>query len=611
MPETGTSPCPECAAPTRTSGQSFCDSCGAFLRWDAAGTPRGGRASGTAPRGAAADPAEAETMPLPAVPPTADAPARPKPADRSADREPDATAASDTPAGGAPSRTSSPAPEREPSAGAAADTSGGGAPSGTSSPIPERRPDAGAATGTSGGAPGRTGDPASGRRPEAWTAPGTPGGGMPGRTGSPASESAPGAGAAPVTSGGGMPGRTGSPGSEREPGEGAGSGPAGDGAPGCAGGPAGDRPPKARTGDGEPEGTPGPARGVHGQSDRSPEPARVPEGVPGPRRDADTAADGGGARPEGDGPSGGTAAPGPPPSPAPLRPGARPRPGAAASADAARALLVPVPAAEAVPEPRDAPGTVLPGVPEAARPRVRGPQSADPVPQGPPCPACGTPNPPLRTFCRACASRLEDSRQTGADGPFAGQRPRLDRGRRRWIARVLVVTGLALLLVGGVIGGPPAVRAVQDHFAKRVAVRPTGWSASHSGPGRGPELVFDGYSNTWWGTGYAGDSNGQYLQADFAQPVDLLAVLVTPGTSKRPGQAADQARPQEIDLVVTDSAGRTKTVHKTLDDGGVQRVEVRRRNAVSVRIVLRSAYGAGADRQVAVAEVEFFGRSRT
>ncbi|MEV4192812.1 NADase-type glycan-binding domain-containing protein, partial [Streptomyces toxytricini] len=350
----------------------------------------------------------------------------------------------------------------------------------------------------------------------------------------------------------------------------------------------------------------------------TPEPARAPEGAPegapGPRRDPDTAADGGGARPEGDDPSGRTADPEPspaPPAPAPVRPGARTRPGAEASADAARALLVPVPAAEAVPEPRDAPGTVLPGVPEAARPRVRAPQPAGPVPQGPPCPACGTPNPPLRTFCRACASRLAGAQHSDVEGPFAGQRPRLDRGRNRWAARVLVVTGLALLLVGGVIGGPPAVRAVQDHFAKRVAVRPTGWSASHSGPGHGPELVFDGYSNTWWGTGYAGDSNGQHLQADFAQPVDLLAVLVTPGTSKRPGQAADQARPQEVDLVVTDSAGRTKTVHKTLDDGGVQRVEVRRRDAVSVRIVLRSAYGAGADRQVAVAEVEFFGRSRT
>ncbi|MFJ7260762.1 NADase-type glycan-binding domain-containing protein [Streptomyces globosus] len=518
MPETGTSPCPECAAPTRTSGQSFCDSCGAFLRWDAAGTPRGGRAPEPAPRGGAADPAEAETLPLPSVPPAAGGTARQEAADPAADREPDAAAASG-PGGGAPGRAGRPAPERVP------DAAGGSGPAG-------------------GGAPARAAGPAAGGRP-------TP---------------------RPDTDGGPEGGREG------------------------GGAPAGD---------------------ARGPSDRAPEPDRAPD--PGTRggRDPEPGADGGGADPVGDGASRRKADPEPSPAPpaaattAPLRPGARSDPEAAASAAAARALLVPVPAAEAAPDPGDAPGTVLPGVPEAARPRVRAPQPADPAPQGPPCPACGAPNPPRRTFCRSCASRLEDARPESAEGPFAGQRPRLDRGRRRWIVRALVVTGLALLLVGGVIGGPPAVRAVQDHFAKRVAVRPTGWSASHSGAGHGPELVFDSYSNTWWGTGYAGDSNGQHLQADFAQPVDLLAVLVTPGTSKRPGQAADQARPQEIDLVVTDSAGRTKTVHKTLDDGGVQRVEVRRRDAVSVRIVLRSAYGAGADRQVAVAEVEFFGRSRT
>lgn len=201
--------------------------------------------------------------------------------------------------------------------------------------------------------------------------------------------------------------------------------------------------------------------------------------------------------------------------------------------------------------------------------------------------------------------------EVAGEGPFAGQRPPLRRERRRWIVRAVVVSAVVLVAVGGLIGGPPAARAVQDHFAKRVAVRPTAWSASHSADGRGPELAFDHYSNTWWGTGYAGDSNGQHLQADFAQPVDLLAVLITPGTSKRPGQAADQARPQEVDLLVTDSAGRTRTTHKTLNDGGVQRVDLRGRDTVSVRIVLRSAYGSGQDRQVAVAEVEFFGRSRT
>ncbi|MGW8363506.1 hypothetical protein ACWGK1_23410, partial [Streptomyces wedmorensis] len=47
-----TRPCPDCASPVRTADQSFCDSCGAFLRWDTpAGTP------------AAADPPAADRTP--------------------------------------------------------------------------------------------------------------------------------------------------------------------------------------------------------------------------------------------------------------------------------------------------------------------------------------------------------------------------------------------------------------------------------------------------------------------------------------------------------------------------------------------------------------------
>ncbi|MYZ13611.1 hypothetical protein GT038_09445, partial [Streptomyces sp. SID337] len=47
-----TKPCPECGTPARQHGQSFCDSCGAFLRWDTpAGTPGPAR-----PGNAPADP---------------------------------------------------------------------------------------------------------------------------------------------------------------------------------------------------------------------------------------------------------------------------------------------------------------------------------------------------------------------------------------------------------------------------------------------------------------------------------------------------------------------------------------------------------------------------
>ncbi|WP_406507810.1 NADase-type glycan-binding domain-containing protein [Streptomyces sp. NBC_00212] len=234
-----------------------------------------------------------------------------------------------------------------------------------------------------------------------------------------------------------------------------------------------------------------------------------------------------------------------------------------------------------------------------------------PAPEnGTPCPACGTPNHQHRNFCRSCATPLTPRREDNATGPYAGQRPPLHRDRKRWIARALVAAAVVAVVVGGVIGGPPAARAVQDHFAKRVAVHPTAWSASHEDPQHKAGLAGDSYSNTWWGTGYAEDAAGTYLEATFGQPTDLLALLITPGTSKRQGQQSEQARPQEFDLVVTDSSGKQHTSHRSLNDGGVQRVDVRVRDAVSVRIILRSAFGAAKDKQVAIAEVEFFARSK-
>ncbi|MEU3374793.1 zinc ribbon domain-containing protein [Streptomyces sp. NPDC006711] len=277
--------------------------------------------------------------------------------------------------------------------------------------------------------------------------------------------------------------------------------------------------------------------------------------------------------------------------------------------DAARALLVPVEEASA-PRPPEAPGTVLPGRPEAARPKVR---TATPTPEpenGTPCPACSTANHQHRNFCRSCATPLTPRRQDTGSGPYAGQRPPLHRDRKRWIARALVALVVVGLVVGGVFGGPPAARAVQDHFAKRVAAHPVSWTASHSDPKHGAELAGDSYSNTWWGTGYAGDAEGTYLEATFGQPTDLLALLITPGTSKRQGQQSEQARPQEFDLVVTDSSGKQHVSHQSLNDGGVQRIDVRVRNAASARIILRSAFGAAKDKQVAIAEVEFFSRSK-
>ncbi|WP_411108782.1 NADase-type glycan-binding domain-containing protein [Streptomyces sp. c-19] len=296
----------------------------------------------------------------------------------------------------------------------------------------------------------------------------------------------------------------------------------------------------------------------------------------------------------------------PAPAPTPVPEGARTMPDGP-SDTLVRSLLVPVPG-DRPREPAVA-APVLPARPEAARPAVRAAGAPAPVQGGTPCPACSLANTPGRHFCRFCATPMVPERLSTAEGPYAGRRPGLNRDRSRWIVRALIATAVVAVVVGGVVGGPPAARAVQDHFATRVPVHPVAWAASHSAPKQDAKLAGDGYSNTWWGTGYAGDSAGQYLEARFAEPTDLLSVLITPGSAKNTTQADGQATPRTFDLVVRDSSGETRVSHHRINDGGTQRVDVRVRDALSVQLVLRTAWRADSRRQVAVAELEFFGRS--
>ncbi|MEU7074563.1 zinc ribbon domain-containing protein [Streptomyces narbonensis] len=289
-------------------------------------------------------------------------------------------------------------------------------------------------------------------------------------------------------------------------------------------------------------------------------------------------------------------------------PGPEASPGSDDGSDTAvRSLLVPVPGSRPA-EPAVA-APVLPARPEAARPVPRAAAAPAPVEGGTPCPACRLTNTPGRHFCRYCATPMVPERLSTAEGPYAGRRPGLTRDRSRWLVRALIATAVVAVVVGGVVGGPPAARAVQDHFATRVPVHPVSWTASHSAPKQDPKLAGDGYSNTWWGTGYAGDSAGQYLEAGFAEPTDLLSLLITPGSSKNTTQADGQATPRTFDLVVKDASGETRVSHHLINDGGTQRVDLRVRDALSVRLVLRTAWRADPRRQVAVAELEFFGRS--
>ncbi|WP_372448672.1 carbohydrate-binding protein [Streptomyces musisoli] len=315
------------------------------------------------------------------------------------------------------------------------------------------------------------------------------------------------------------------------------------------------------------------------------------------------------------------------PPAAPAAPAAPGSGGADDGLDRARRLLVPVTG----PGPRpDAPPTVdpvLPGRPEQPRPQtVRAPGEEPGAHGGTPCPWCATPNRPERHYCARCAMPMAGQSPVVAgrlpwwrrlpwarngETPWAGDRPRL----RRVFDRVLGWLGAALvlaLLITLVVSIPQGVHATRDHFAKRAPVAPDGYRASRSFPGHKPQLAFDKLSNTWWGPGVAGSGQNQWIEARFAEPTRLLDLLITPGESPRPDQLSRSALPHRVEVRITGADGRTTTRRLNLDQGaGAQRIPFRVGEVTAVRFTLESAYQPSPTKQVAIAEIEFFGPSHS
>ncbi|MBF9069826.1 zinc ribbon domain-containing protein [Streptacidiphilus fuscans] len=312
-------------------------------------------------------------------------------------------------------------------------------------------------------------------------------------------------------------------------------------------------------------------------------------------------------------------------------PSATPAAAAVGSADAedaatarARALLVPVIEAQHQ-EVAPSIAPVLPGRPVAARPAVQAPGAELGDEGGVPCPWCGTGNRADRHFCRRCAMSMEGRpedppklawwRRLPGFGPrrnpWAGERPRLRSNWSRvinWaIAAVVVAAVITLLVNSGTMA-----QAVSDHFASRSLVPPdmSKISASNSYPQHGPELAFDEHNNTWWGPGFTGDDAGRWIQAGFDQPENLLDVIISPGESTNASDLGNSALPQTLQATVTDSNGKVSTTLLTLNPNvGPQTLPLRFDNVVTVRFTIESAYNASPTKQVAIAEIEFFGRS--
>ncbi len=375
------------------------------------------------------------------------------------------------------------------------------------------------------------------------------------------------------------------------------SGPAPETAPGPAVNPAAEAEAPA------PEAAPDPGPAARPEAPARPEqPPEAPRPVPAPP--AGTAPTPVPERPSALPPPPGPARPPVPPVP-PGRPTPAPvRPGVPASA--------PTPPSAPEADRTDGPiGAVQPARPVARRPVVR-PVAADEAPDGPPCPACGTPNLPGRKFCRRCAAPLQVREQPAAlpwwrtVWPF---RRRVRGGSGRALRRTLLVLAVAGLVLAGFLFFPLgryAYEDVRDKLGGTAEISPTGVSASAAAPGHPASAAIDGLTNKYWGAPALGAS----LTCSFGTPFRLVGIVVHTGVSKEPQEFRRGARPTRADLLVTTEDGKVHKKAVTFNDKpGKQTVRMGISDVRSVELVLREAAGQGEGRPVAVGEVEFFRRT--
>ncbi|MEW1610973.1 zinc ribbon domain-containing protein [Streptomyces sp. NPDC088744] len=234
------------------------------------------------------------------------------------------------------------------------------------------------------------------------------------------------------------------------------------------------------------------------------------------------------------------------------------------------------------------------------------------APDGPPCPACGTPNLPGRRFCRRCAAPLQ-AREQAAPLPWWRTvwpfRRRVRVRSSRALRRVLLVLAVVGLLFVGFLflpAGRVLFEDVRDKLGGTAEISPAGVSASGAAPGHPAGAAVDGLTDKYWGAPAPGSS----LTCTFETPFRLVGVVVHTGASKEPQEFRREPRPIRAELVVTTADGTVREKKLTFTDKpGPQTVRTGISDVVSVRLVLREAAGRAGGRPIAVGEVEFFKRT--
>jgi len=269
------------------------------------------------------------------------------------------------------------------------------------------------------------------------------------------------------------------------------------------------------------------------------------------------------------------------------------------------------PEAEPAPAtPAEQPHAVEPARPVTPRRARTAPDVVEPVPDGSRCEVCGTVNLVDAKFCRKCGTSLvgTTARQAAVRSRrFTWPRWLRWRGGSAWLRRIVALALVAVLVVAGILLYPLAVDLVQDvrdKLGSAAPISPSQTTGNAAVPGHPVTAAVDGVANQYWGAPAVGD----FAEFTFAQPFRLIGVVITPGAGTDPAVFGRQARPTELDLVITTSNRATRTLHVSVaDKPGPQTTDTGISDVVGIRLVIRAA--TPQDQPVAVGEVEFFKRA--
>jgi len=273
--------------------------------------------------------------------------------------------------------------------------------------------------------------------------------------------------------------------------------------------------------------------------------------------------------------------------------------------------------------------------PAALRPRVAPkPAAAPPTKRLRPgdliCGDCGEGNDPVRKFCSRCGQSL--STATVAATPWyrrllphrkakvlaAGERPKRRAGSGfnfgaivRWGRNIVVV----VVVLGGIAyGALPGFRdtvnskvnsVIQNFTAKTgtpTPVHATSVTATSSTTGHAANLAVDAFSNTYWAAPLSKDAHPK-LTVGFSPAVNIDVILFISGDT---ANELSEPRPKELHIVFSNGASQNVTL---ADEATSQQFNINGATKVTgVTIQIMSVYGSTSGNDVALSDVEFFGR---